>query len=148
MNLEIRRTSFGKTFTEGELLVDGSLLCYTLEDAVRQTKVYGQTAIPAGRYRLTITMSNRFKRRMILVNDVPEFEGIRIHAGNTAADTHGCPLVGMVRTSPDDGYIQESKRAEAKVFALVDNALSAGKDVWLTVTDDRARIVGNAVRLA
>jgi hypothetical protein len=148
MNIEIRRTSFGPEFTEGELYVDGSLLCYTLEDAVRDTKVYGKTAIPCGRYRLTVTMSNRFKRRMILVNDVPNFEGVRIHAGNTAADTHGCPLVGMVKTSPNDGFIGESRRAEAKVFNLVDSALMRGEEVWLDVTDARALSVVKTARTA
>lgn len=76
-------------------------LCYTLEDVVRDVKIPRQTAIPAGEYKLRITMSNRFKRLLPEVLDVPNFLGVRIHGGNTHENTEGCPLVGTIRNSKD-----------------------------------------------
>ena len=90
--------------TIGELFVDGHFECFTLEDIVRpgdiaRVKVAGRTAIPPGTYRIELTMSQRFKRVLPLLLKVPGFEGIRIHAGNTAEDTEGCILVGRERES-------------------------------------------------
>lgn len=143
MIIKCYRRSFGERFTEGDLFVDGVLFCYTLEDRAidwtKEKKVPGKTAIPVGKYKVTINRSNRFKRDMIQLLDVPHFEGIRVHAGNTVADTEGCPLVGMVKTSPNDGYIQESKRAEAKLFAEVKKALDAGQSVTWEVIEERKK---------
>jgi len=76
-------------------------LCWTLEDIVREVeghpvamwKVKGRTAVPRGTYCVRVTYSNRFKTSLPLLLDVPGFEGIRIHGGNTASDTEGCILV-------------------------------------------------------
>ena len=68
MKLELKRTECGKTCTIGELLVDGKHECWTLEDVVRSdgVKVYGETAIPAGTYKVDITYSPRFKRARLI----------------------------------------------------------------------------------
>jgi hypothetical protein len=81
----------------GDLFIDGEFFCYTLEDEIRPegVKVYGATCIDAGRYKVILTKSNRFKRIMPLLLNVPNFEGIRIHGGNDSKDTHGCPLVAF-----------------------------------------------------
>jgi hypothetical protein len=96
LELRVSRTIFTERSTIGELYVDGTLHCHTLEDRVRSggVKVYGETAIPAGRYEVIITYSNHFKKELPLLLNVPNYEGVRIHAGNTAADTLGCILVG------------------------------------------------------
>lgn len=93
----------GRTATVGDLLVDGELECHTLEDPVRERvgvavamwKVAGETAIPEGRYRVTLEQSPHFGPDTLTVHDVPGFSDIRIHAGNTVGDTRGCPLVGQ-----------------------------------------------------
>lgn len=136
MNIELIRTTCGATCTLGKMYIDGEEFCYTLEDVVRPNgeKVYGETAIPTGRYRVDITFSNRFQQPMPLVMDVPNFSGIRIHAGNTAADTHGCILVGL-RVSPGGTAISESRVAYNAVFAHIRDAIERSEEVWLEVKE-------------
>lgn len=99
MELLLIRKDYSSKRTIGELYLDGMWFCYTLEDPVRQgPKVPGNTAIPAGRYDVVLTMSHRFKTVLPLLEEVPDFTGIRIHAGNTESDTEGCILVGKDRT--------------------------------------------------
>lgn len=73
----------------GRLAIDGVFTCYTLEGV--------DVAIPLGTYRVAITFSQRFQRDMPELLGVPGRTGIRIHPGNTDADTHGCILVGQTR---------------------------------------------------
>lgn len=94
MKLELKRLCYKETYTIGKLYVDGQYLCDTLEDVPREVKVQDQTCIPKGTYSVILSMSNRFKKIMPLLLNVPGFEGIRIHSGNTDKDTSGCILVG------------------------------------------------------
>lgn len=100
MKLSLIRKSRSEDFTLGELFIDGQFFCYTVEDKVRPIgeKVFGKTAIPAGSYNVIINMSNHFKKEMPLLLNVPGFEGVRIHSGNTADDSEGCIIIGMVKT--------------------------------------------------
>lgn len=86
MRMLLKRIYNGKTYTIGKLYCNGEYFCDTLEDVVRPKgeKVYGQTAIPEGKYKVIITMSNRFKKMLPLILDVPNFAGVRIHSGNYA----------------------------------------------------------------
>ena len=88
---EVGDSTFGKLF-----LNDMTFLNYTLEDKVRDVKIKHQTAIPAGTYEIIINKSERFKQMMPLLLNVPGFDGIRIHKGNSAIDTSGCILVGDI----------------------------------------------------
>ena len=101
MILTLVRTEALADRTLGVLLADGEHFCHVLEDKIRpgQPKVYGETAIPAGLYRVRLTMSQRFGRIMPQVMDVPGFEGIRMHGGNGPRDTLGCPLVAFNRVA-------------------------------------------------
>jgi len=95
MKLELIRHTFTGRSTIGSLYIDKKFECYTLEDVVRVgEEVPGATAIPEGIYPVQITFSNRFKRDLPLLLNVPNFEGIRIHSGNRDTDTEGCILVG------------------------------------------------------
>ncbi len=124
--------------TFGQLFVDGAKQCETLEDPVREVegatvdnwKIKGDTAIPRGRYRVIVNHSQRFGRDLPLFLNVPGFEGIRIHAGNTEADTEGCILVGTKRTATS---ILESRIAFNELFADIQEALANGEQVWIEV---------------
>jgi hypothetical protein len=122
--------------TIGKLSVDGGFECFTLEDVIRNgPKVADQTAIPPGRYRVVITMSNRFHRMLPELVNVPGFEGIRIHPGNTATDTSGCILVGQSRANDS---ISSSRLAMEQLQKKIASALVRNQDVFLTVVNPTA----------
>ena len=98
MKLKLKRIALRDTYTIGKLYVDGQYFCDTLEDRVRdltkEKKVPGETAIPAGTYNMVVNVSPKFKRMLPRLLNVPQFDGILIHRGNTAKDSSGCILVG------------------------------------------------------
>lgn len=105
MNIVLPRLLYAASYTQGMMLVNGAFFCYTLEDTVRPAaseKVYGATAIPAGRYRVVVDQSPKFQKLMPHILDVPGFEGVRIHGGESDADTEGCILTGSSFVRPDD----------------------------------------------
>lgn len=122
------------------MTLDGQigLLVWTLEDQVREVpgadvpawKIKSETAIPVGEYRIAITYSPKFKRRMPILLDVPGFEGIRIHSGNTATDTEGCILVGQTRAGQ---AIYESRIAFKKVYDKIETTLLAAEEVRILI---------------
>jgi hypothetical protein len=120
MILTLVRKTTNEFRTFGELLVEGVFQCYTLEDPIRNlgVKIPGQTAIPAGDYPIEVTMSPRFQRRLPLLLNVPGFEGVRIHAGNTEKDTEGCILVGADRT--EDRLVASRVALNALMFKMPD----------------------------
>ncbi len=115
----IRDKSLGSS-TLGHLSVDGVFQCVTLEDITRPIKVAGKTAIPTGTYEVQLTMSNRFKKVLPLLLKVPNFEGVRIHCGNTSEDTEGCILVGKT-IGGDRNSIGSSKLAFAELMTKMQN---------------------------
>jgi Family of unknown function (DUF5675) len=120
MNLRLLRKTFTDASTIGELSVDGKPECFTLEDKVRAVKIFGKTAIPAGIYEVTITFSEKFKKPLPLLLNVPNYAGIRIHPGNKPEDTEGCILVGTTRSKD---FIGNSKVAFAALFTKLQAAL-------------------------
>lgn len=137
MHLELKRTTFTKESTIGELFIDGKFECYVLEDVVRkpnEAKLFGKTAIPTGTYRVLITYSNRFRRLMPLLSDLPGKStrfgtrslgecGVRIHSGNTAADTEGCLLVGLDKKTD---FVGRSRDAYSRLFPAIQEAVATG----------------------
>jgi Family of unknown function (DUF5675) len=115
----LRRDQLAPNYTAGRLFVDQVWVCDTLEDTYRPppaVKVPGKTCIPEGTYKIHVTHSPRFRRPLPLLVDVPDFSGIRIHAGNTVDDTEGCILVGE---RAGDGHIVRSRVALREVMSLL-----------------------------
>lgn len=132
MDIEIKRIYKGAEYTIGRLSIDGKYFCDTLEDTVRApgVKVRGKTAVPAGRYRVVLAESPRFKRILPLLVDVPNFEGVRIHPGNTAKDTEGCLLVGFNQVK---GKVVASRATFQKLFEKLWAADQAGEEIWAEI---------------
>ncbi len=136
MDLELRRFDCTETRTIGALtIIGGAFTCYTLEDPVRApgVKLPGRTAIPFGRYRVRLIFSERFQRVLPLLEGVLGFTGIRIHAGNTAADTAGCILVGQRREA--DAILESRAALEALLPHL--EAVAGTEEVWIDIVDGR-----------
>ena len=150
LELRLKRVARRQGYTIGRLTAGGKTLCDTLEDAdrglsqamgadrVARLKVRGATAIPTGRYRVTLdVVSPRFKARhwarpyggrVPRLLGVPGFEGVLIHPGNTAADTEGCILVGR---NTAVGRVTSSVATYHKVMALLEAHRS--EDIWVTI---------------
>jgi hypothetical protein len=129
MNLILKRFWFTNLSTIGCLYIDDVFELYTLEDVVREEKIYGETTIPEGRYQVRISYSQRFKRVLPELLEVPNFTGIRIHTGNFPKDTEGCILVGRERGID---CLASSRIAFNEFFPKLQKALKEG-EVWVQV---------------
>lgn len=116
MNIEVKRTFKGPDYTIGKMYLDGKYFCDTLEDAVRPVKIKHQTAIPVGEYKVIVNMSPRFGKMLPRLLDVPGFEGVLIHSGNTKEDTSGCILVGE---NKEKGKVLNSKKYADELVRLL-----------------------------
>lgn len=139
MLITLKRHDLQDDYTMGWLYINGDYFCDTLEDtdrmlyndmavtAIAKTKVAGQTAIPYGRYAVKMTFSARFQRLMPLVCNVPCFDGVRIHAGNTAKDTAGCILLGE---RAGGGLLKNSRKTCEKLYKML---CSTNEPIWLDI---------------
>lgn len=136
MELKLERKTFTDRSTIGNLWINGEKFCFTLEDVTRPegVKIDGQTAIPKGIYKVVIDDSVRFGRRMPHILDVPNFDGIRIHSGNTSKDTEGCVLVGYAK---DEDVIYRSKDAFNDLFPKLNAAQNMGEEITIEIIGDR-----------
>ena len=136
MELELTRSAKTSKSTIGELTINGVFECFILEDkdrGMRQgmtiselmaLKVKTKTAIPTGRYEIVVSFSDRFKKMLPLLLDVPAYEGIRIHSGNTDEDTEGCLLPGKTKSADAVG---SSRIAFTALFDKIKDALQREK---------------------
>ena len=135
MKLTLKRIALRPTYTLGKLYIDDAYFCDTLEDTVRDTnksgkfdngeqKIKGKTAIPYGTYEIKWTYSPRFKKYTPQLMNVPSFEGIRVHAGNTSADTEGCLILGE---NKQVGKVLNSRATINKFYPIIKEACSNGK---------------------
>lgn len=148
MKLQLKRRYKGTNYTIGDLYIDGEWFSNTLEDTDRnltstmskdeivKMKVYGKTAIPTGTYVVDMnTVSPKFGKRswaqpyegkVPRLQDVPGYEGVLIHPGNTADDTSGCILVGRNKVK---GQVVESQNT----FHSLMNILKGDNDITITI---------------
>ena len=142
MELRVIRYCSRKDWTLGMLMEDRTFLCYTLEDEHREEKVMHETRVPAGRYRVTLRTIGGFHQRysskypdmhkgMLWVRDVPGFEYILIHTGNTDEHTSGCLLTGLTSDS-NKGFIGNSVDAYKSIYPRIAEALENGEEVFIT----------------
>ncbi len=138
MKLTLVRKWFGTNKTIDKLLVNGQLKYYALEDVVRKdgVKIAKETAIPYGKYNVTVSHSPKLGRRLPLINDVPMFSGIRIHAGIDETWTEGCILIS---DQVKNGELGLNRQAETDLIAQIDEAISKGEDCTITVTNVQRR---------
>ena len=135
MKLTLKRIALRPTYTIGKLYIDDVYFCDTIEDTVRdinkngkfdngEKKVHSKTAIPYGTYEIKWTYSPRFKKYTPQLMNVPSFEGIRIHSGNTSLDTEGCLILGE---NKQVGKVLNSRATINKFYTLIKEACSKGK---------------------
>lgn len=135
MKLTLKRIALRPTYTIGKLYIDDVYFCDTIEDTVRdlnkngkfdngEKKIHSKTAIPYGIYEIKWTYSPRFKKYTPQLMNVPSFEGIRIHAGNTSADTEGCLILGK---NKQVGKVLNSRDTINKFYPIIKEACSNGK---------------------
>lgn len=135
MKLTLKRIALRTTYTIGKLYIDDVYFCDTIEDTVRdinksgkfdngEQKIKWKTAIPYGTYEIKWTYSPRFKKYTPQLMNVPSFEGIRIHAGNTSADTEGCLILGK---NKQVGKVLNSRATINKFYPIIKEACSNGK---------------------
>lgn len=142
MEITIKRIAIRSGYTIGHLSVNNQYFCDTLEDRDRgltsamsrldiaKIKVKSQTAIPTGRYRVIFTYSPKFRRKMPLLLDVPGFDAIRFHYGNTAADSEGCILVGENKRK---GMVLNSRKTFERLNDIMAKADTRGEALWVTI---------------
>jgi hypothetical protein len=152
MELKLKRIALRDTYTIGRLSIDNHYFCDTLEDRVRdinkdgdlndvgEGKVYGKTAIPYGRYEITIKVqSPKYSQRasyawckgyLPRLLNVPHFDGILIHAGNTAEDSAGCILVGENKVK---GQVINSMATLKRLVPILKHASDSGEKIWITI---------------
>lgn len=155
MDVLVKRKYKKSSYTVGDLYIDGVWFCSTLEDLdrglyqnmaleeIKMLKVYGETAIPAGKYLIRMDIvSNKYSKvewywencgggRMPRVEDVKGFEGVLLHPGNTALDSYGCILVGLNKKK---GQLVESKKTFKKLWNKLEKAHKQEEAIWLTIS--------------
>lgn len=151
MDLILTRHTFTPYSTIGDLTLGGVHVCHVLEDCdrgldwtmpsadIESLKVFGRTAIPAGSYVVRVTWSPRFRQMMPILVGVPGYEGVRIHPGNTDADTEGCLLPGVVAGAD---RVERSRDAYQHVLGLLLGAAAKGDVVTLTINRNGAPATG------
>lgn len=135
MELTLNRIYKGETYTIGHLYANKQYICDTIEDKVRilnteDDKVYKQTAIPKGRYKVILTYSPHFHKILPELLNVPFFKNIRIHSGNDENDSAGCIIVGENKIK---GKVINSKQTLNKLMQILKPINNSGEEIYINV---------------
>lgn len=141
MELRVERLWPRENYTVGRLYVNNEFFSNTLEDKIidknkngifdnGEKKVYGESTIPYGKYKVVYNYSPKFGRNLPRLLDVPHFEGILIHPGNTAKDSFGCILVGK---NTSKGMLSESRYTSDKLNEIIDAAQKRGEEITIEI---------------
>lgn len=142
MHILVRRIAKRDTYTIGKMYIGTTYFCDTLEDtdrgltqassvsSIQKIKVPSKTAIPTGTYKVVVNKSPKFGRMLPRLLNVPGFDGILIHRGNTDKDTSGCILVGENKVV---GKVINSTPYETKLVSLLSKAQSSGETIDITI---------------
>ena len=136
--LELNRKYCGRSYTIGHLKVDGTYMCDTLEPPVRdykggERKIFGHSAIPAGKYMVNCFYSAKFGKQMPYLRFVPGFMGVMIHPGNTVRDTMGCILPGW---NEEVGKVLHSKDAYEMLWERMKKTWDGWGHVYIEITEE------------
>jgi hypothetical protein len=143
--IEINRIKKNDECCIGTISVDGEFAGFTLEDPERDEKIAGITAIPTGIYNLELREEGGMLRRyqnkfgeivhpgMLWLRDVPDFDWVYLHIGNTAKDSEGCILVGSVYDIRQPDVIGASTVAYKNIHGMIMGAINRGEDVHVSV---------------
>lgn len=142
MKVKVERKYKKESYSIGILYINGEKFCNTLEDKdrgltdkmteaeIKKIKVYGETAIPTGTYKVEMTYSQKYKKIMPELKNVKGYSGIRIHSGNTAKDSLGCLLLGE---NKEVGKVVNSRVTCDKFYSKVNEAIKKGEEVTITI---------------
>ena len=153
MELVVKRCALKPTYTIGKLFIDGVFFCHTCEDCdrgltdamtvaeIKKKKIYGQTAIPLGKYEVRMDIKSpkystraKFKELtggyMPKIDKIKGYEGVLIHVGNSAADTLGCILVG---DNTVVGKVMNSFNTFTKLYKILKEAHDRGEKITISI---------------
>lgn len=142
MQIEVIRKHLKAEYTIGQMFIDGKFFCNTLEDTdrkldqtmplevIKAVKVYGQTAIPTGTYKVTLYYWAKYKQWYPLLHNVPAYTGILMHGGQTHKDTLGCILLGENKIK---GGLVNCSHYVRLLVKLIQEAADRGEDTFITI---------------
>ena len=142
MEILVERKWKKDAYTVGRMYINGKFYCNTLEDPdrglkdsmslaeIKSKKIYGNIALPTGKYNVVFTYSPKFRRKLPLLENVKGYDGIRIHSGNTAKDTLGCILVGE---NKEKGKVLNSRKWSDDLNTRISQMVLLGQKVTIEI---------------
>lgn len=151
MRLHVQLVAETEESSLSVLTVEGEFVCFVLEDGFRLEKVAGETRIPPGVYKIGKRREGSFFERYkkqyghayaLHVLNVPNFEFVLIHIGNTVFDTRGCLLTGLGVSFNGRFAVNQSTAAYLQVYEMCERAFDEHEEVELEISRERLQKSG------